>query len=386
MLGWFVRIFRALLRWKRRDVLRLASLANPLDAKRVDHSGSLPPVPHEMPIASALASEQPTVPVFGLYQGTPPPADAGPPINLSAKPPKVFDNVEMESVEVARNDSLLSLPSQVVLSEPTVSAGAERVSAVEAYDVVPWIDPPAEPQLTETLAGALVSIAPMAAQVVPHDDRAAAAPEEAEAPEPEEPQGVPERPAHDKPAAPISNASADTDHERNAGPEPEAVPLQPSSDETIGVLLPGGIVQPRPSSRYRPRLREPTIAASPSNASLRGNSGARPLDADLMLIFQPGGWDIALSLLLRRSDGMPEEVAVSIGGEAIRALAIDQTYFEPLSFPDVAFALQDGITVETIGALRRRWMRTGRALHIFSERLASLDLRAYRGPSSAKRT
>lgn len=368
MLGWFVSIFRSLLKRKKRDVLRPESLANPPDAKRSGDSESLPPVPHEVPIASALASERPTVPVLGLNQGTPPPA-AAPSIDLSGEPPKDFDNVELKPVEVARNDSLLSPPPQAVLSESTASADAERVPTVEAYSVEPWIEPPGEPKSAETLAGALVSIASTAPQVVPDDDRAAAVPDKAVAPESEMPQDVFALPTPDKSAAPISNASTDTDHERSAGPESEAGPLQPSSDESVDGLPPGGIVQPRPSSRYRPRLRERTIAVSlPSNSSLRGSSGAGSLDADLMLIFQPGGWDIALSLLLRRPDGMPEETAVRIGGEAIRALAIDQTYFEPLPFPDVASALQDGIAIETVGTPRRRWLRTGRPLHTFSER------------------
>jgi hypothetical protein len=92
------------------------------------------------------------------------------------------------------------------------------------------------------------------------------------------------------------------------------------------------------------------------------------MDADLMLAFHPGGWGIALSLLLRRSEGMPEEAAFRVGGETIHAVAIDESHFEPLPFPDAASALQDGIAIESVGTLRRRWVRTGRTLHLFSER------------------
>lgn len=375
MLGWFVRFFRALLERKKRDVLRPQSPANPPDAKRSRDSEGLPPmppaplVPHEVPDASVLASEQPAARASDLDQGAPPPASASS-ISLSDEPPMDSDDVELEPVAITGDDSQLSPPPQAVLSESSASACAERVPAAEAFSIDPWIELPVEPESAEALAGALVSIPSAAPQVVPREDRAAATLVTAQAPASEGPPDAFERPTPDQPAVSIPSASRDSDHERDAGREAEAVSLQPSSDESVDDLPPDETVQPRPSSRYRPRLRErPTTAPPSSNSSLRGNSGAAgPLDADLMLIFQPGGWDIALSLLLRRPDGMLEETAVRIGGEAIRALAIDQTYFEPLPFPDVALALQDGIAVETVGAPRRRWVRTGRPLHLFSER------------------
>ncbi len=375
MLGWLVSLFRSLLERKKRDVLRPKPPADPTHAKRSRDSEGLPPippaplVPQEVPGDSVLASEQPVAKASDIHQEAPPLASASS-INLSDERSIDSDNVELEPVAIERIDSLLSLTPQAVPSESTASAGAEFVLAAEAFAVDPRIELPVEPEPAEAPADALASIPSAAPEVVPQKDRAAATPTMAEAPASVEPPDVFEGPTPDQAPAPIPSASGDSDHERDADLEAEAVSLQPSRDESVDDLPPDRTVQPRPPSRYRPRLRErPTAAPSASNSSLRGNSGASGhLDADLMLIFQPGGWDIALSLLLRRPDGMPEETAVRIGGEAIRALAIDRTCFEPLPFPDVALALRDGIAIETVGAPRRRWVRTGRPLHLFSER------------------
>ncbi len=371
MLGWFVRILRALLVWKNRDVLRAETPINPIDSHCEALAGSrkLPPVPHEVSVAPALAIEQLTVPVFGLDQETPPLPAAEPLINSLAEAPKSFDNVRIETAEVEQNDSLFSPPPQAAISDDPAPMGADPIPASEAHDDVLWFEPPVESKPEDTLADASISTAPPAPQMIPNDDRPPAVSNEAVEPDPEAGQDVFQLPAPDNPTEPISNASTDADHELGSGAERASAPLERADDEPADGLPPSGIGQPRPLSRYRPRLRERAGAASrSSNSSLSGNGGTGPLDADLMLMFQPGGWDFTLLLLLRRADGMPEETTVRVDGDAIQTLAIDQAYFEPLPLSGIASALQNGISIETVGEPRRHWVRTGRPLHMFSER------------------
>src|SRR5262249_33081698 len=49
-------------------------------------------------------------------------------------------------------------------------------------------------------------------------------------------------------------------------------------------------------------------------------------------------------------------------------IAIDDALFEPVALDDGTAVLTNGIAVETAEAPRRRWVRSGRRLHVFSER------------------
>lgn len=320
-----------------------------------------PPAPCETPGTTAFAFEQPPVPVSGPGQKPPPPA-ATPVINLAGDL-KASIREENEAAEVREEEApqLSQETPQATLKQESGSSGTEAIPAADAHEDALSPQPSGQPKPTEASADGLASVA------VPDIGSDTAAPSKATEPEPQQ-EGVSIRtPA--EPAVPSQNASKGVEPERSADPKNAPAPRESSSDEATDVLPAGGIGEPRPPSRYRPRLRERTGTASlPSNSSLRPSNGTGMLDADLMLIFQPGGWDIAVSLLLRRADGIPEETAIRIGGEVIQALAIDETYFEPLPLIDIASALQDGIAIETAGAPRRRWVRTGRLLHVFSER------------------
>jgi hypothetical protein len=92
------------------------------------------------------------------------------------------------------------------------------------------------------------------------------------------------------------------------------------------------------------------------------------LEADILLAFQPGGWGIAISLLLRRPEGLPEEIAVQLSGQVLDLSVIDEGLFEPIALDDVGAALLQGVAVESVGEGSRRWVRTGRPLHVFTER------------------
>ena len=122
-------------------------------------------------------------------------------------------------------------------------------------------------------------------------------------------------------------------------------------------------------SKYRPRLREQTTPASSSGtARSNGEHAAGSLEAILQLSFRPGGWGITTSVLLTRADGMPEELDAEIGGERHSLLAIDDRLFEPVQLSDDTPLLSSGILAMSAASPIRRWVRTTRDLHVFSER------------------
>lgn len=128
----------------------------------------------------------------------------------------------------------------------------------------------------------------------------------------------------------------------------------------------------RAPGRYRPRLKERRLAPvppAPERPPLAERLPASPaLEADLVLTFRPGGWGMDLSLLLRRPEGMPDQIAVTFGREAAELSAIDDNLFEPVQLADADVALRSGIAVESKEPGGRRWVRTGRRLHVFTER------------------
>lgn len=143
---------------------------------------------------------------------------------------------------------------------------------------------------------------------------------------------------------------------------------EPAADASLG--LAGA---PRPPSRYRPKLRERAAATAPRAPVVQGSASAPQtspgsLEADLVLVFQPGGWGIALSLLLRRSADLPEQVSVNVAGELLELAAIDDSLFEPTPIADPIAALCQGVSAQSLGAAPRRWVRSGRRLHVFTER------------------
>src|SRR5205809_439277 len=91
-------------------------------------------------------------------------------------------------------------------------------------------------------------------------------------------------------------------------------------------------------------------------------------EADLVLMFQPGGWGIALSLLLLRPADLPEQISANVAGEVLELAAIDDGLFEPTPIADPIAALSQGVAAQSLGDRPRRWVRSGRRLHVFTER------------------
>lgn len=125
----------------------------------------------------------------------------------------------------------------------------------------------------------------------------------------------------------------------------------------------------RPISKYRPRLGPrpaplPRPAATQTGEEQTGGS----LEAILLLTFLPGGWGISLAVLLGRADGMPENVEVHVGGATYSLLTIDARLFEPFEPPGEMDLVGSGVAAETTTPPTRRWVRTPRDLHVFSER------------------
>jgi len=92
------------------------------------------------------------------------------------------------------------------------------------------------------------------------------------------------------------------------------------------------------------------------------------MEADFLLSFHPGDWGFDVSALLRRPADCPEQLAVSDGGEPAILSSIDDILLEPLPIHDLAASLEEGFAAEAVGEPRLRWIRTGRRLHVFSER------------------
>lgn len=123
----------------------------------------------------------------------------------------------------------------------------------------------------------------------------------------------------------------------------------------------------RPPAQYRPKLGQAarTESRGPSSAPSRNQQA---MDAEFLLSFNPGGWGLDITALLRRPSGSPEQLEISDGGGPVVLSSIDETMLEPFPIDDLAASLADGFAAETLGGERLRWVRTGRRLHVFSER------------------
>jgi len=128
---------------------------------------------------------------------------------------------------------------------------------------------------------------------------------------------------------------------------------------------------PTALAKYRPRLGTRPGPRASASIKVRPEKGTRQepttgtLEAELLLSVQPGGWGILLAVLLRRPDGIAEEVTIRLSGQFITLATIDDVFFEPTELPDPAAVLAEGVAFESVG---RRWVRTGRRLHIFTGR------------------
>ena len=122
--------------------------------------------------------------------------------------------------------------------------------------------------------------------------------------------------------------------------------------------------------RYRPRLRPPPVQAQSRTAAPSPGSPNSPpgtLEAMYLISFLPGGWGLSVSVLLGRVDGMPENLNIRAGGDSFLLYAIDESLFEPIQ-PSNDNLIAEGFIAETEGDPVRRWVRSARDLHAFSQR------------------
>jgi hypothetical protein len=126
---------------------------------------------------------------------------------------------------------------------------------------------------------------------------------------------------------------------------------------------------PRPISKYRPRLGPRSVTSlRPAAVQTEQEPTGGSLEAILLLTFLPGDWGISLAVLLGRADGMLENLEVRVGGTTYSLLTIDARLFEPFEPPGEVDIVGDGFAVEAATPPTRRWVRTKRDLHVFSER------------------
>ena len=174
-------------------------------------------------------------------------------------------------------------------------------------------------------------------------------------------------------AAAAENDSADTIDAAACDPLADLI----GPEIAVGTIPPvAGEAQPeaparttRPISKYRPRLGpRPAPPPRPAAARTEQEHAGGSLEAILLLTFLPGDWGISLAVLLGRADGMPERVDVRVGGTMYSLLTIDARLFEPFEPPVEIDLVGDGFAAEATTPPTRRWVRTKRDLHVFSER------------------
>jgi hypothetical protein len=155
----------------------------------------------------------------------------------------------------------------------------------------------------------------------------------------------------------------------NDAPSPHlATPALVSEWPTVAPLGP----EPRPAAKYTPRLGRSPANIGPVRQS-RPESSPEPsglllLDAELVITFNPGGWGITLSFLLRRRTAMAEEITVRLGPDQYDLSAIADDLFEPVAIAQPSVALTQGLAAESLTNPPVRWVRSGRNLHVFTAR------------------
>src|SRR6185437_8281498 len=134
--------------------------------------------------------------------------------------------------------------------------------------------------------------------------------------------------------------------------------------------LPEPAAPMRPVSKYRPQLSQQSRARLPSQTikPSKPATDQRTYEAEYMLTFGHRNWGFGLSALLRNPAGETDEMAVTDGAAVTVLAAIDDNFLEPLPIDDLAAALADGFAAHQAHGGNSRWERTGRLLHVFSER------------------
>lgn len=179
-----------------------------------------------------------------------------------------------------------------------------------------------------------------------------------------------DRPAHAVPV--IQNGSEHSELEASRDGSQDLGSTSTSGGALGSDAEPSPAPTPQPPARYRPRLGQRPPEPPVPRSARRDTSDIQPsggtLDAELTVTFQPGGWGIALALLLRRRPTMAEEIRVRLGSDEYDLNAIGDDLFEPVGLSDAAAALASGVVGDSQTSPPIRWVRGGRDLHVFTAR------------------
>jgi hypothetical protein len=127
---------------------------------------------------------------------------------------------------------------------------------------------------------------------------------------------------------------------------------------------------PRP---YNPRLNRKDAAVGEPKPTKRergeGSQSKSSQIAELLFAFRSGGWGGDLSIVLPQNAEPVEEVSLNFEGAVRRVGALDDSFFEPLAVSEPSTILSSGIYIQSSSGTPRSWVRTGRRLHVFAQRV-----------------
>jgi hypothetical protein len=154
--------------------------------------------------------------------------------------------------------------------------------------------------------------------------------------------------------------------------EPHTEPL-PAPDATgiVGDVTSSELDQPSLPARqprlYRPQVRSPSVPKKTSSLPGERETRDRALPIDVRMVFERAGF-CRMSLLPRRGDGMPIELAVSGSGAPPDLMALQGDWYQDISPASLDHLLRNGI--EWIGALPDgdgvRWSLSGREIYVLA--------------------
>ncbi len=122
----------------------------------------------------------------------------------------------------------------------------------------------------------------------------------------------------------------------------------------------------RPPRQYRPAARVPA-ARGPAPAGKEPEARDRAMPIEVRLVFERAGF-CRVSLLPRRAEGMPQELAVAGSGDPPELVALQDEWYQDVELADIGRVLRGGI--EWAGSLpegrRVRWSLSGREIYVLA--------------------
>ena len=181
------------------------------------------------------------------------------------------------------------------------------------------------------------------------------------------------RDAH-RPVRGVSGSCDDGTDAREPRDEQERTP-QRQDDDTQQE----GPRDSRGPQQYRGLARRPAHRQDVGQRSTRGEEGdsrarSRSLPIEVRLLFDRGG-SCTISLIAKRSSGMPEDVTVTAQGQSLDLRAMHEEWYQDIFPGDLARILREGAVWNCDGSQESyRWSLSGRELFVLAART---DLRGY---------